>query len=45
MPAPAITCVLVAAVIIGFASPLAGVVLALVCGVAEFLLPSADVTQ
>lgn len=40
MPAPAISCVLVAALILGLTVPVAGIVLALICAVAEFLLPS-----
>lgn len=39
MPAPAITCLLVAAVLLATVSVAAGVLLAVLCAVAQFALP------
>jgi len=40
MPAPAVTCVLVAAVLLALFNPILGAILALVAGAIEFFLPT-----
>lgn len=39
MPSPVITCLLVAALIVGLSSVVAGAAIAVLCGVIEFFLP------
>lgn len=40
MPSPIVTCLLVAAVLLALAVPVAGAALAVVAGVIEFLIPA-----
>jgi uncharacterized oligopeptide transporter (OPT) family protein len=42
MPAPVVTCGLVAALILGLAVPIAGIALALICAAVEFFLPTLE---
>jgi hypothetical protein len=42
MPAPVITCLLVAAAILAFESPITGFALAMLCAFAQFVLPLAS---
>jgi hypothetical protein len=40
MPAPVITCFLVAAVLIALLNPAIGIVVAIICGIIEFIMPA-----